>query len=53
MASIVTSSDFKEKVLDNPLPVLVDFFATWCGPCRRVAPVVDQISEERACSVAV
>ena len=53
MASIVTSSDFKEKVLDNPLPVLVDFFATWCGPCRRVAPVVDLIAEERAGSVAV
>lgn len=45
-ASQVTDSTFKQEVLENEVPVLVDFWAPWCGPCRMVAPVVDEISEQ-------
>lgn len=42
----VTDSTFKQEVLESEVPVLVDFWAPWCGPCRMVAPVVDEISEQ-------
>lgn len=46
MSEIVSSEDFQSKVLDSDKPVLVDFFATWCGPCRRVAPTIDAVAQE-------
>ena len=43
----ITSANFEEMVLNNPKPVLLDFWATWCGPCRMVAPIVEEIAAER------
>jgi len=42
----VSDASFKDDVLDSELPVLVDFWAPWCGPCRMVAPVVDEIAQQ-------
>ena len=46
MAEQISSSEFEEKVLKADKPVLVDFFATWCGPCKMMAPVIDEVAEE-------
>jgi thioredoxin 1 len=42
----VTDASFKNDVLESEVPVLVDFWAPWCGPCRMVAPVVDEIAQQ-------
>lgn len=46
MAIAITDATFEEVVLKSDKPVMVDFWAAWCGPCRMVAPIIDQISEE-------
>ncbi len=46
MALEITDATFEEVVLNSDKPVLVDFWAAWCGPCRMVGPVIDEVSEE-------
>ncbi len=46
MALEITDATFEETVLQSDKPVVVDFWAAWCGPCRMVGPIIDEISEE-------
>lgn len=46
MAEIINKGNFEEKVLKSDDLVVVDFFATWCGPCKMIAPILDKLSEE-------
>lgn len=43
---ILTKENFKSEVIDSTTPVIVDFWATWCGPCKMLSPIIDQIADE-------
>lgn len=49
----LTKSNFENEVLNSSKPVLVDFWATWCGPCQMIAPIVEEIAEEYEGSIKI
>lgn len=53
MAQHFTDANFESEVLKSPVPVLVDFFAVWCGPCKMMAPVIDALADEYAGKVKI
>ena len=53
MAQVITSQEFDSKVLQANGPVLVDFFATWCGPCKMMHPVLEQLKENFGDSIRI
>ncbi len=53
MAQSVTDQNFQSEVLNSPVPVIVDFWAEWCGPCKMMSPIVDELSSELSGQVKV
>lgn len=53
MAAVTSDATFKNDVIESDMPVLVDFWAPWCGPCRMVGPIIDRIGEKMAGKVNV
>lgn len=53
MAQELTSENFKKEVLENKKPAMVDFYASWCGPCKIMLPIVDELAEEMAKEIKI
>ncbi len=53
MAIEFNSKNFNKEVLESKIPVIVDFFATWCGPCKMLGPVIEQLSDEYDGKIAI
>lgn len=53
MAKVFTDQDFEQEVLQSDLPVLVDFYADWCGPCKMMSPIIENLAVEYAGKVKI